>query len=189
MCLICDYEGTTLEGGFQILDCHGCKNITSIPVIKGLQQLYCGGCTNLESLPNIPGLQKLIFWGCEKIKIIPNIKTLLLINCMKCPGLTSIPEIKGLKHLNCTGCTNLINLPKIDDLRNIYCKDCPWLKHFKNPNYEENIRNLVILQKFFKRILASRKLLRIAPILVGVWYSPGCHGAWLAEREFVNTIF
>jgi hypothetical protein len=52
--------------------------------------------------------------------------------CWECTSLTSLPLE------NCTG------------LQELYCDDCPWIPQ-QNPEYENNLRKLIFLQRSRRR--------------------------------------
>jgi hypothetical protein len=79
---------------------------------------------------------------------IPHIDELEILCCGNCPMLTSIPNIIGLRHLDCCKCSNITSIPNI---ATIWCFECPWLNHSQNPDYENNIKKLLLLQRFYKK--------------------------------------
>jgi hypothetical protein len=59
---------------------------------------------------------------------------------------------------------------------------CPWLNG--SEDFEYNLKKLSMIQAFWKRIVLARKLERLMPEIVAIYYSPGCKGEMLAERAF-----
>jgi hypothetical protein len=84
MCIIC--RGESLEG-LQVLECSGCKHITSIPKIDSLRELRCNDCLRLTCIPQIEGLQMLSCSGCERLTSIPLIENLQKLYYVCCPKL------------------------------------------------------------------------------------------------------
>ena len=76
------------------------------------------------------------------------------LDCSHCPLLTTIPEIQGLQSLDCTG--------------------CKWIK--KNPGFNQSIIKLKLLQSWFKKLLLSKRLKRLIPKLIPIYYHPEAKG-------------
>jgi hypothetical protein len=53
---------------------------------------------------------------------------------MACPKLTSIPYIDKQSEINI-----------------LCCHECPWINHGHNPDYENNIKKLLVMQSFCKK--------------------------------------
>jgi hypothetical protein len=66
---------------------------------------------------------------------------------------------------------------------NISCLGCKWFPECAN--FESNIKSLYRCQAIFKRKLVAKKLERAIPAITEIYYSPGCKGAYLAEKSFV----
>ncbi len=172
------------------LACGGCTMLTSIPKIHGLQKLCCAECHNLTKIPHIDELQKLECFRCPNLVTIPYIEGLQELNCSDCPSLTNIPIIEGLQQLICYDCRLLTNIPFIENLQMIVCYNCPWL-NVKNTDFDNNIVKLVKLQQWIKRILLSKKLKKIIPQLVPLYYHPDAKGGYLDKKyiyEFITKI-
>jgi hypothetical protein len=156
------------------LKCEHCISLTSIPLISGLQNLYCNGCTLL----------------CE----IPCIDPLKVLDCDECPMLCEIPQsMQGLSELNCRECRSLTRIPPILDPESLVDFDfsgCIWLD-INNPGYSENIRKLKVLQRWFRGIHASRKMLRLIPELIPIYYHPDSKGGYFHKKlmyDFLDSI-
>jgi hypothetical protein len=44
------------------------------------------------------------------------------------------------------------------------------------------------LQAIFRRKLTARKLEKLIPEIIGIYYSPGCKGEFLAEQAFSSRL-
>ena len=156
MCIIC--RGESLEG-LQKLYCSNCPLLTSIPVIEGLQILDCYDCPLLTEIPLIEGLQEL--------------------HCHNCPQLTSIPVIEGLKyyydHMYYTTTNYNKALIKLSE------NGCSWLKPSK---YKLN--KVITLQRYFKKTILIKNLMKIIPDITEVYYQPGNKGFYLLKEKFDN---
>lgn len=173
--------------GLQRICCNNCPELIKIPDIRGLQALYFVGCPLLTSIPHINGLRILSCTNCPKIKVIPNIKGLQVLYCYNCEGLTEISNIEGLYELHCVDCRKLIKSPIVYIINTT---GSVWLNE-SNPKYEENIAKLKMLQKWMKRIIMSKKLNRLIPQLMPLYYHPDLKGGYLHKREmqgFVNSL-
>ena len=114
---------------------------------------------------------------------MPELKTLF---CSGCKALTAIHAIPKLTELSCIGCTSLTNLPVMPELKYIDCSYCKWVDKCKN--FEKNMSALRSCQSIFKRKLTARKLIRMLPAITEIYYSPGCKGAYLAEKSFIRFL-
>jgi hypothetical protein len=71
-------------------------------------------------------------------------------------------------------------------LKELHCEGCSWIKQCNN--YDRNIQSLRSCQAIFRKKLTARKLERLLPAIIEIYYSPGCKGAYLAEREFQRNM-
>jgi hypothetical protein len=173
-----------LPKSLQRLDCDDCTNLTSLgPLPEGLRVLYFSGCTSLMSLGPLPeGLQRLDCSRCTNLTSLgslpESLQELYRIGYTNLTSLGPLPE--SLQVLYCSNCTNLTSLgPLSEGLRELYCGGCPLLTqvgpqsvidHLRDytpsiwtpsENLENNLKKLVILQRFC-RSLRVRKLLRLS---------------------------
>jgi hypothetical protein len=180
--------------------------LTNIPRIDGSQELNCSNCPLLTNIPHIDGLQELYCSNCPLLTNIPHIDELQELNCSYCPLLTDIPLIYGLKRLDCSNCPLIVNIPQIDSLQSLFCFDCRlltslnvnianlnyllaygciWLR-YKNPHFNESINKLIILQKWFKKLYMSRKLKRIIPQIIPLYYHPDAKGGYFDKLKILQ---
>ncbi len=195
-----------LINGLQIIDCTEC-NITNIPLIKGLKKLYCSACPLLTNIPLIEGLKELYCTKCPITNIpliigleildcsycsdlinIALILELKKIYCSFCPKLTEIPYTSRslLKKLDCSFCNILTDIPLNKELK-IDCFGCKWIKK-GNIYYEDNIRKLIKLQKWYKKILLSNRLNKLIPQLIPLYYNPHAKGGYLHKKKMLQFI-
>jgi hypothetical protein len=163
--------------------------------LVNLTRLDCYGCPNLTSIPNeLVNLTRLICYRCRNLTSISNeLVNLTSINCAGCPNITSIPkELVNLTSINCAGCPKLTSIPKeLVNLIFLNCSGCPWLDVKENEYYKENIRYLVRCQGIFKRQILARRLLKLTPKLVPLWWHPGCKGGFFHKKslgDFMNEL-
>ena len=141
MCIICRFRSgeEKVDTTITVLDCSGCKNLTTIPELSelvNLEWVTLDGCTNLTSLPDLSGLVNLsgIYCkGCTSLTSLPDLSglvNLLGIYCQGCTSLTSLKDLSGLVNLqwlDCTGCTSLTSLPDLSglvSLEELCCSGC-----------------------------------------------------------------
>ena len=159
--------------GLERLYCTDCSKITIIPRIKGLLHLYCDGCSNLTKLPEIEELEEL--------------------DCKNCSKLVEIPDsLASLKNVNCSQCRRLIKIPgtlRGSDKRLILRSDgCVWLNDKNNKKYDENIVKLKILQRWAKRMLLVKRLIRLIPQLMPLYYDPLAKGGYFHKKNMMMFI-
>jgi uncharacterized paraquat-inducible protein A len=203
MCIICGNEDLD---GLKTLDCSDCPLLTNIPQINGLQTLSCYNCPLLTSVPRIDGLRKLYCFKCPLLTNIPLINSLQTLICRNCPLLTNIPHINGLQTLYCCQCHLLTNIPQINGLRRLSCygcrsltglnitsdfqflqtNDCIWLSN--HPDFNESIKKLIKLQKWFKRLYLGKKLRKLIPQLIPLYYHPDAKGGYFDKLEIVKFV-
>ena len=118
---------------------------------------------------------------------IPNVKGLQELYCSNCSRLTEIPNIKELCILNCCNCRKLTKLPDHHNARLLCCSGCVWLNR-SNLKFDENITKLKILQNWMKRIIMSKRLNRLIPQLMPLYYCPEAKGGYLHKREMQGFI-
>jgi len=201
-----------LPKGLQILYCDGCTNLTSLgPLPKGLQKLFCSGCTGLTSLGTLPeSLQTLHCSGCTNLTNLgPLPEGFQELFCRDCTNFTSLgPLPESLKTLYCYGCTNFTSLgPLPKSLRYLYCGGCSLLTQMDplsvidnlddywpstwspSEDLEENLKKLVILQKFC-RSFRTRKLLKLSKTrkFCEWFYHPENYGGRWAKKS-LNKLF
>lgn len=210
MCKICREE---IEPGIETLDCSGCTELKEIPVISGLRVLVCSHCPGLTEIPIIRGLQTLNCWNCNGLTKIPIIHGLRELICFNCLNLTELPLIPGLQTIDCSYCSKLSNIPFIQGLRNLYCIDCRnlielpygsedeififiwsngclWMD-FPSCRYDENIKKLILLQKWMKKMIVRKRLIKLIPLLMPIYYHPESKGGYFHKKnmlEFVESL-
>jgi hypothetical protein len=149
-----------------------------------------------------------------KTKNIKDIVHLTTIECSYCRLLQSIPkELVNLKNLDCSGCkllqnipTELVNLKELSlykcplilnilkelvNLVKLECSYCPWLNHYSNPEYSDypkNINNLIMLQKWFRGCLMSKKLKRMYKPILEIYLHPEYKGGYLHKRDMLGFL-
>ena len=91
----------------------------------------------------------------------------------------------------------ITNIPPFKKLKSFDFSGCPWIHspveriNLGNRQYYENIIKLIILQRFFKKIIISKRLLRLIPKLMPLYYNPSAKGGYLHKRnmiKFINNI-
>ncbi len=187
--------------GLEILNCSNCLLLTNIPSIQGLRELDCSNCQCLTCgskepalhrrahIPSIQGLEKLDCSYCELLTYIPSIQGLKKLFCYNCALLTNIPSIQGLRELDCSGCKLLTNIPltSIQGLQDLHFYNCLWL-NIKNKEFETNIKMLKILQQWIKKIILSKRLSELIPLLIPLYYDPEAKGGYFHKKNMLKFI-
>ncbi len=62
---------------------------------------------------------------------------------------------------------------------------CLWLEEPMNRGYDENIKNLKIIQKWIKKMLLSKRLMRLIRRLMPLYYAPDAKGGYFHKREML----
>lgn len=198
MCKLCTNE---IEPGIEELDISYCQKVSLVPIIPGLKKIWCQGCRKLTKLPNIPGLTDIRCYKSSLIDIsgftnlefldccdcpflitISNNNKLKTLYCVRSPNLRSITNVPVLDFLSCSDCPKLALIPynTTDGMSNIYSgywQGCKWLKY--DPNYNLNIKKLIILQRWFKRLYVSRKVNKFIQQIIPLYYHPSEVVVWI----------
>ena len=66
--------------------------------------------------------------------------------------------------------------------------NCPWLDIKENKDYKQNIDSLVKCQGIFKRQILARRMLKLAPKLVPIWWHPDCKGGFHRKKKLNSFI-
>jgi hypothetical protein len=107
---------------------------------------------------------------------------LQLLYCSNCPLLTNIPHIDGLQELACYNCRSLtklnINVANLD-YSDTY--GCIWLDN--DPNYDQSIKKLILLQKWWKKIYLSNRLKKLIKQLIPLYYHPDAKGGYFDKLK------
>jgi hypothetical protein len=129
MCILCKNSDIS---HLTEIDCSGCKTLTCIPELPNIEFIQCSNCPQLTSI----------------YYLLPN---LTFLQCDKCPKLTSISKnftnLTVLSFRNCNILTSIPSIYKMPKLTWFYHLGSPWIQHNKYYNY--NIRQLLIIQKFY----------------------------------------
>lgn len=160
MCLICsgEYKGMN---NLDVVDCNECPHVTTIPHIPGVIKIYCRNCPKIVSIPHIKGLRHLLCYNCPNLEYIPDIRGLTLLICDNCPNLKQLPNIRELQILFCTNCPLLKYIPnKIYYLHTLECDPILWSFYKQNPSFSSNLNKLITIQRFIRKWLKIKKLLR-----------------------------
>lgn len=118
--------------------------------------------------------------GCTTVTSIPYIKHLRILKCSWCTSLTSISMLNKLYLLNCSWCTSLTSIPILNNLYGLppllFHTGCRWLPN--NLEFKNNLRRLIVIQKFVKKILPLKRLnIWLNSSVFNEWYySPGNPG-------------
>lgn len=206
MCVICRNE---VNYNKKTLDCSGCKKVIKIPLIKGLRVLNCEKCPGLIEIPMIRGLKLLICNNCPGLIEIPLIRGLQTLYCHDCSGLIKIPLIQELQILYCYNCPKLTEISLIEQNKGLTidcarCRNltqlhiptsarlivdgCVWLNHPVNQHYNKNIKKLIILQKWLKKMLVRKRLIKLIPILIPLYYHPESKGGYFHKKEILEFV-
>lgn len=180
----------------EMLQCNECKLLTTIPdTLVNLTCLYCDD-SNITYIPQT--LIKLggIYCDDSKISYIPNtLVNLKDLRCQNCP-IKLIPDtLVNLEFLVCDGCRMILSIPEtltklLDDScdfwiesedEKINCAGCPWI----DENKDENIRKLIVLQKFVRKNLMFWKFKRWIKSKEGIeWlYHPDNIGGRIVKKS------
>ena len=60
-----------------------------------------------------------------------------------------------------------------------------------NPKFDDHIKKLIIVQRFFKKILLSKPIRRLLPLLVPLYYHPDAKGGYFHKKcmmKFIENI-
>jgi len=94
-----------------------------------------------------------------------------------------------LQTLSCFKCPTLITIPQFEGLRRLSFFGCKWIE--SNEEYDDAIKKLLILQRWFKNLLQSRRLKKLIQQLVPLYYHPDAKGGYLDKLDimkFMNGI-
>ncbi len=121
------------------LDCHGCSEITYIPILPNLKYLNCS-MTPIKYLSSYENLEKLECNSCEILEHIDTMPSLLKLKCCDCYILKTIPIMPKLEYLNCQKCYMLTIITDLPMCNYIACQMC------YNIETIENIPSITILR-------------------------------------------
>ena len=151
MCIVC--KGKFKEKGTAQLKIKNCYNIRKVPRFREIKELYLDRCPNLTEIAEMDCVESIYCYFCPNLVKIPKMKRLKTLVCHICPKLTEI-DTSSVTILSCSWCDSLTKIPSSDSF---ICMGCPWIEN-DNTNFEENIKCLIILQKFFKKHLFFYRL-------------------------------
>jgi hypothetical protein len=66
------------------------------------------------------------------------------------------------------------------------CDGCGWLDN--NPDYRDNVKKLIVIQKWIKRIILSNRLSGLIPGLVPIYYHPDHRGGFFHKKRIMAFI-
>lgn len=187
-----------------IFQCNYCQDIIKITDIKGIKSLWCHDCPELVEISDIKGLESLYCYNCPKLLKIADIQGLKILDCAYCESLIKIPAIQTLEEIDCTGCQSLIEISFIKNLKDLFFPDCEKLnlinvklpdtiRHIgsdklKWKNNSSNRKKLITLQRWFKNMLMSRKIIKIIPLLMPLYYHPDSKGGYFHKKEMLTSL-
>lgn len=205
MCILCQTgNNDKILYNKDVLQCNYCSDLVKIPDIKGIKSLWCHDCKELTEISCIQGLEELYCFNCPKLTEISEIHGLRILDCTYCPSLVRIPEIQTLERIDCTGCGSLTQIPMIRKLQELYCPDCEKLnltdiripetiKYIGSDklqwrNSDQNLTKLIVLQKWFKNVSMSKKLIKLIPLLMPLYYHPEAKGGYFHKKEMLASL-
>jgi uncharacterized paraquat-inducible protein A len=188
MCIVCRWSSgkEKLDLDIEELNCSYCTILTAIPLLPKLKYIDCWDCKSLTTIPPLPKLKTLFCEYCTALTSIPVMPELKTLDCRYCTSLTSIPVLPKLEELYCGDCTALTSILVMPKLA-LNCDGCTWIDH-KNADFKQNIETLRTCQAIFRRKLTARKLEKLIPSIIEIYYSPDCKGARIAEKSFLKQI-
>ena len=106
--------------------------------------------------------------------------------------LTFIPEtFTGLKGLVCIRCPNIRVIPStLVNLIELGCDEKPFLEKPSDPIYRNNVHKLIILQRWFKKIILANRIIRLAKSegFIISWWDPISKGGYLAKKDITKYL-
>jgi len=182
-----------------------CSNIRilsldDLDIGNSMIELHCTNCPNLETINVSDKIAALYIDECPKIKKIPQLKNLKFLDCRRCPSLTTIPLIKGLIGATFVVCRSLISIPQnskvhsygIKSLRHLHVTQCHWSSVGKSwSKMSDQIEKLTILQRWFRKQILGRRLIRLIPWIMPLYYHPDAKGGYFEKKamlEFFDSI-
>lgn len=184
-----------------VVICYKCPKLNEISVI--------------ESNSNTKGSAKFVFWACHELVTI-NVHTIQELHFISCHGLINI-QVTMLKKLVCQDCRNLKKIPFIEDLQSlriekcnnlidipydINCSDknviqdtecfidiveCKWLDTGSD-EFGDNLRKLIFLQKWVKKMILRKRLIKLIPKIIPLYYAPEHKGGYFHKKEMHRFI-
>jgi hypothetical protein len=192
MCIICNTKNIKDIVNRTYINCSDCSLLQSIPKeLVNLTYLDCSSCPLLQSIPKkLVNLTSLDCYDCPLLQSIPNeLVNLTSLDCYGCPLLQSIPnELVNLTSLNCSYCRLILWIPKMVNCFYIKFYYCPWLNHIRNTNHPNNIEKLLLIQKWFKGCLISKKLKRMYKPILEIYLHPDYKGGYLHKRDMMSFL-
>lgn len=200
MCVICSKDREI----YSILTIRDCPLIERIslqdPMYENVLELYLINCPNLSEINGSCGLTYLYLLSCPKFVKIPQLKNLKCLVCLDCDSLTKIPMIKGMETIRCVGCRLLTQIPQhsrkhsygVKTLYQVTVTDCHWSELSKEKKeMRDQIEKLVKLQKWYRRMMLSRRLTKLIPCLMPIYYHPQAKGGYFEKKyllDFVDSL-
>ncbi len=186
------------------LYCYDCpllvfKTEILIERIERLQKLYCSDCPLIIEIPKFTGLKHLDCRNCLSLRVIPMLINLEVLFCSHCPLIKEIPLFRRLKKLDCSNCRSLTNLPsrywsfvrteklQYEKMDLFDCSECKWL-NIQNKEYQNNIKKLIFLQKWIRRILLSKKIITLIPCIIPLYYHPDAKGGYYHKKKLMQFL-
>jgi hypothetical protein len=75
----------------------------------------------------------------------------------------------------------------ITDIKTLDCSGCPWISKGKQ-GFEERIQKLIVLQRWYRRMMLYRNYLIRIDEIVPIYYHPDCKGGYFAKRRIRDFI-
>ena len=74
-------------------------------------------------------------------------------------------------------------------MQGINLQGCQWLTYHNIENseeYNDKIKKLTYLQNWFKKLILSKRLIKIIPGIMPIYYHPDSKGGYLHKRDMLN---
>jgi hypothetical protein len=149
-----------------------------------LQGLYCSYCPFLSNISFIGSLRKLYCSHCHLLTSIPQINSLRQLDCSFSYRLTHhIPQINDLQKLDSRLCRSVTG-SNITNINNLRTDGCVWLSN--DPQFDESVKKLIKLQRWFKSMHLSRRLEKLIPLIVPIYYHPDAKGGYFDKQQILQ---
>lgn len=110
-----------------------------------------------------------------------------------------IPLIRGLVSVNCRDCRLLTSIPQhstkhsygVKSLQGLSVHGCYWssLCGQKSKSEMDNqINKLTRLQRWFKSLILSKKLTRLIPRIIPLYYDPESKGGFFEKKKMLTFL-
>lgn len=162
------------------------RRLTYLEVKKNAFKAHCFSHLPL-SICNIRSLKRLKVSTSSSVYSIHDLDNLQELDVVYSRNLNYVYNLPSLVSISIQGCGMITSIPVSSKVKISFCR---FLSHEVNKNGTINYNRVLKLQRFFRRIILVRAMIRLANNrkFIEIYYHPDSKGGWIAKKNIYSSL-